>query len=41
MKKVNSLTKNAAFAAEEGQDGLKNIDATMVIRSRTRQTCCL
>jgi methyl-accepting chemotaxis protein WspA len=30
MKKVNSLTKNAAFAAEEGQEGLKNIDATMV-----------
>jgi methyl-accepting chemotaxis protein WspA len=30
MKKLNSLTKNAAFAAEEGQDGLKNIDATMV-----------
>ena len=30
MKKVNSLTKNAAFAAEEGQQGLKGIDATMV-----------
>ncbi len=30
MKKVNSLTKNAAFAAEEGQEGLKGIDATMV-----------
>jgi methyl-accepting chemotaxis protein WspA len=29
MKKVNSLTKNAAFAAEEGQAGLKAIDATM------------
>jgi methyl-accepting chemotaxis protein WspA len=30
MKKVNSLTKNAAYAAEEGQEGLKGIDATMV-----------
>lgn len=30
MKKVNSLTKNAAFAAEEGQEGLKGIDKTMV-----------
>ena len=30
MKKLNSLSKNAAFAAEEGQDGLKGIDATMV-----------
>ena len=30
MKKVNSLTKNAAFAAEEGQGGLKDIDDTMV-----------
>ena len=30
MKKVNSLTQNAAFAAEEGQEGLKGIDATMV-----------
>ena len=30
MKKVNSLTKNAAFAAGEGHDGLKGIDATMV-----------
>jgi methyl-accepting chemotaxis protein WspA len=30
MKKVNSLTKNAAFAAEEGQEGLKGIDSTMV-----------
>jgi methyl-accepting chemotaxis protein WspA len=30
MKKVNSLTKNAAFAAEEGQEGLKDIDSTMV-----------
>ncbi len=29
MKKVNSLVKNAAFAAEEGQAGLKGIDATM------------
>jgi methyl-accepting chemotaxis protein WspA len=29
MKKVNSLTKNAAYAAEEGQEGLKNIDITM------------
>ena len=30
MKKVNSLTQNAAFAAEEGQEGLRGIDATMV-----------
>jgi len=30
MKKVNSLTRNAAFAAEEGQGGLKGIDDTMV-----------
>jgi methyl-accepting chemotaxis protein WspA len=30
MKKVNSLSKNAAFAAEEGQNGLKDIDNTMV-----------
>jgi methyl-accepting chemotaxis protein WspA len=30
MKKVNSLTKNAAFAAAEGHEGLKGIDATMV-----------
>ncbi len=30
MKKVNSLTRNAAFAAEEGQGGLKGIDTTMV-----------
>ena len=29
MKRVNSLTKNAAFAAGEGQDGLKSIDETM------------
>ena len=29
MKKVNSLTKNAAFAAEEGQVGLKGMDNTM------------
>ena len=30
MKKVNSLSKNAAFAAEEGQNGLKDIDKAMV-----------
>jgi len=30
MKKVNSLTKNAAFAADEGHEGLKGIDANMV-----------
>jgi methyl-accepting chemotaxis protein WspA len=30
MQKVNSLTKNAAFAAEEGHEGLKGIDTTMV-----------
>jgi len=30
MKKVHSLTKNAAFAAGEGQGGLKDIDSTMV-----------
>ena len=30
MKKVNSLTKNAAFAAAEGHEGLKGIDTTMV-----------
>jgi len=30
MKKVNSLTQNAAFAAQEGNEGLKGIDATMV-----------
>jgi methyl-accepting chemotaxis protein WspA len=30
MKKVNSLTQNAAFAAEEGNEGLKGIDATMM-----------
>ena len=30
MKRVHSLTKNAAFAAEEGQDGLKGINDTMV-----------
>ena len=30
MKKLNSLTKNAAFAAEEGQGGLKGLDSTMV-----------
>jgi methyl-accepting chemotaxis protein WspA len=29
MKKVNSLTKNAAYAATEGQEGLKGIDETM------------
>jgi len=29
-KKVNSLTRNAALAAEEGQEGLKGIDDTMV-----------
>lgn len=30
MKKVNSLTQNAAFAAEEGQEGLEGIDGNMV-----------
>ncbi len=30
MKRVNSLTQNAAFAAEEGHAGLKHIDQTMV-----------
>jgi methyl-accepting chemotaxis protein WspA len=30
MKKVNSLTRNAAFAAAEGQEGLNGIDANMV-----------
>lgn len=30
MKKLNSLTRNAAFAAEEGQEGLHGLDATMV-----------
>jgi len=30
MKKVNSLTKNAAFAAEQGHAGLRDIDKTMV-----------
>lgn len=30
MKKVNSLTRNAAFAAEEGHAGLGEIDKTMV-----------
>lgn len=30
MQKVNSLTKNASYAAEEGHSGLKNIDRTMV-----------
>jgi methyl-accepting chemotaxis protein WspA len=30
MKKVNSLTKNAAFAAGEGQEGLEGMDTTMV-----------
>jgi len=30
MKKVNSVTQNAAFAASEGHKGLKGIDATMV-----------
>lgn len=30
MKKVNSLTKNAATAAEDGHAGLINIDETMV-----------
>lgn len=30
MKRVNSLTKNAAFAAEEGHTGLEHIDRTMV-----------
>lgn len=30
MKRVNSLTKNAAFAAAEGHGGLTNIDRTMV-----------
>ncbi|MDX1776079.1 MAG: methyl-accepting chemotaxis protein, partial [Desulfobulbales bacterium] len=30
MNKVNSLTRNAAFAAEEGHEGLKGIDDTMV-----------
>jgi methyl-accepting chemotaxis protein WspA len=30
MRKVNSLTKNAAFAAGEGQEGLEGMDATMV-----------
>ncbi|OGQ95066.1 MAG: hypothetical protein A2521_00425 [Deltaproteobacteria bacterium RIFOXYD12_FULL_57_12] len=30
MKKINSLTKNAAFAASEGHAGLEDIDRTMV-----------
>ncbi|VAW40629.1 Methyl-accepting chemotaxis protein I (serine chemoreceptor protein) [hydrothermal vent metagenome] len=30
MKRVNSLTKNAAFAAEDGHAGLEHIDRTMV-----------
>ncbi|MBW2502042.1 MAG: methyl-accepting chemotaxis protein, partial [Deltaproteobacteria bacterium] len=30
MKKVNSLTKNAAFVAAEGQGSLANLDTTMV-----------
>lgn len=30
MKRVHSLTKNAAFAAEEGHAGLADIDRTMV-----------
>jgi methyl-accepting chemotaxis protein WspA len=30
MKKVNSLTQNAAFAAGEGQEGLEGIDGNMV-----------
>ncbi|HDK43409.1 MAG TPA: methyl-accepting chemotaxis protein [Desulfobacteraceae bacterium] len=30
MKRVNSLTKNAAFAAEDGHAGLEHIDQTMV-----------
>jgi len=30
MRKLNSLTKNAAFAAQEGNEGLKGIDTTMV-----------
>lgn len=30
MKRVNSLTKNAAYAAEEGHSGLVRIDATLV-----------
>jgi len=30
MKKLNSLTQNAAFAAAEGQEGLTGIDSTMV-----------
>ncbi len=30
MKRVNSLTKNAAFAASEGHSGLAEIDKTMV-----------
>lgn len=29
MKRVNSLTRNAAFAAEEGHSGVQNIDRTM------------
>ncbi|NOX81043.1 MAG: methyl-accepting chemotaxis protein [Deltaproteobacteria bacterium] len=30
MKRVNSLTRNAAFAAEDGHAGLEHIDRTMV-----------
>ncbi len=30
MKKVNSLTTNAAWAAQEGQEGLTGLNATMV-----------
>ncbi|MBW2466576.1 MAG: methyl-accepting chemotaxis protein [Deltaproteobacteria bacterium] len=30
MKKLNSITKNAAFAAEEGQENLRGLDDTMV-----------
>ncbi len=30
MKRVNSLTKNAAYAAKEGHSGLENIDQAMV-----------
>ncbi len=31
MKRVNSLTKNASFAAEDGHAGLEHIDRTMVL----------
>lgn len=38
MKRVNSLTRNAAFAAEDGHAGLEHIDRTMVLMEEATGT---